>query len=279
MSAKPYYSRNLKSYKVGIVGVGVAGGAIKDYFEKRTSLRLFLYDKFKSLGSPVEVNKADIVFICVPTPTKKDKGFDSSIVEEAVSRLDSGKVVVIKSTVLPGTTERLQEEYPQQTFLANPEFLTELTADQDMNYPDRQLIGYTKKRESYGVAGVLMNLLPMAPFERIAPATEIELAKYFGNAWFSHKVTFSNIIYDYCQKLGIDYETVKECAGADKRIGRTHLDIFHRGYRGYGGKCLPKDFRALINLGRELGVDISQFQTVEDYNNTLRRSQDLVEEE
>jgi len=237
--------KSLKDLKIGIVGVGMVGGALKKYFEKKNR-KLFLYDKYKNIGSFDEVNQADVVFICVPTPFDKEKGFDLSYVEEACDSIKGEKIVVIKSTVVPGTTEKLQKKYPQHRFLFNPEFLTELTAEQDMNYPDRQIIGYTQK--SYGIAGDILQILPLAPYQKIMPATEAELVKYFGNTWFSIKVVFANQMYDLCQKLGVDYDRVKEAAAADKRIGSSHLEVLHKGYRGYGGKCLPKDIRALIQF-------------------------------
>jgi len=264
--------------KVGIVGVGMVGGALQHYFEKKDGIELFLYDKGKNLGSPEEVNKAEIVFICVPTPYLKDgKGFDLSYVEEAVSKLEGEKVVVIKSTVLPGTTEALQKKYSQHKFLMNPEFLTEETADQDMCYPDRQILGYTEK--SHSIAGDVMQLLPLAPFERILPATEAELVKYFGNTWFSIKVSFANQMYDLCQKLGVDYDRMVEAAAADKRIGRTHLNVWHKGYRGYGGKCLPKDIRALIQLADSKGIDLKLHKMAELINEELMRQQGIDDPE
>ena len=151
-------NKELKDITIGIVGVGMVGGALRRYFEK-VGRKVFVYDKYKNLGSPEEVNQADVIFICVPTPFDKEKGFDLSFVEETVGILEGEKIVVIKSTVVPGTTEKLQEKYPQHKFLFNPEFLTELTADQDMQYPDRQIIGYTK--ESYKIAGDILLLLPL----------------------------------------------------------------------------------------------------------------------
>jgi len=264
--------------KVGIVGVGMVGGAVQRYFEKKGGVELFLYDKGRGIGSPEEVNKAEIVFICVPTPYLKDgKGFDLSYVEEAMDMLKGEKVVVIKSTVMPGTTEMLQQKYPHHKILMNPEFLTEETADQDMMYPDRQIVGYTKK--SHTVAGDVMQLLPLAPFERILPATEAELVKYFGNTWFSVKVSFANQMYDLAQALGVDYDRMVEAAAADKRIGRTHLNIFHKGYRGYGGKCLPKDIRALIQLADSKGVDLKLHKAAEEINNELMRKQGIEDPE
>ncbi len=223
--------------KVGIIGVGMVGGAIRRYLENNKKIQPFLYDPGKNLGSLDEVNQADIIFVSVPTPYKKqERGFDLSFVEEAFNNIKGEKVVVIKSTVVPGTTEMFQQKYPQHKVLFNPEFLTELTADQDMSYPDRQIVGYTEK--SYNVAGDLMQLLPLAPFEKIMPATEAELVKYFGNTWFSTKVIFANQVFDLCDKLGVDYTRIMEAAAADKRIGRSHLEVWHKGYRGYGGKCL-----------------------------------------
>jgi UDPglucose 6-dehydrogenase len=264
--------------KVGIVGVGMVGGALQRYFERKDGLDLFLYDKGKNLGSSEEVSKAEIVFVCVPTPYLKDgKGFDLSYVEDAMNMLKGEKVVVIKSTVMPGTTEMLQKKYPQHKLLMNPEFLTEETADQDMLYPDRQIVGYTEK--SHTIAGDVMQLLPLAPFERILPATEAELVKYFGNTWFSVKVSFANQMYDLCQKLGVDYDRMVEAAAADKRIGRTHLNVFHKGYRGYGGKCLVKDIRALIQLADSQGIDLKIHKITEEINNELMKQQGIDDPE
>ncbi len=257
--------------KIGVVGVGMVGGAMRRYFES-VGVKPRLYDKHQKIGSPAEINKADIIFVCVPTPYEGRKGFDLSAVEEVFKLIKGEKVLVIKSTVLPGTTERLQKKYPQHKILFNPEFLTELTADQDMRFPDRQIMGYT--RQSYRVAKDVLQLLPLAPFERIIPATEAEMVKYFGNNWFSVKVVFANQMYDLCRALNIDYDAVKDCAAADKRIGRSHLEIFHKGYRGYGGKCLPKDIRAIIQKSKQLGVDLELLRVVEKLNNQLRQREE-----
>jgi len=264
----------IKQY--GIIGVGMVGGALKRYFEKK-GIKPFLYDKGKNLGSIEEVNQADIIFICVPTPFDKERGFDLSSIQDACGNISGKKIVVVKSTVVPGTTEELQKKYPQHKFLFSPEFLTELTAEQDMDYPDRQIIGYTK--QSYNIAGDILQILPLAPFEKILPASEAEMVKYFGNNWFAIKVIFANQIYDLCQKIGVDYEAVKEASAADKRIGRSHLDAMHKGYRGYGGKCIPKDIRALIQFADQNGVDLKLHKTVEEINNKLMKQQGINDPE
>jgi len=267
-----------KEIKIGIMGVGMVGGSLLRYFVQQKRVQPVLYDPLKNLNNASELNGAEIIFVCVPTPYDEVKGgFDLSYIEQAFGILDGEKIVVIKSTVLPGTTESFQQKYPQHKVLFNPEFLTETTADYDMLYPTRQLVGYTEK--SKDAAETVLELLPSAPFKKILPAREAETVKYFGNTLYALKVAFANQIYDLCQKLGIDYETVKECAKAEPMVGKTHLDIFHKSYRGYGGKCLPKDTRALIQLGERAGIDLSILKTAEKYNNELIFKQGIKNQE
>ena len=263
--------KSLKSLRLGIVGVGMVGGALRNYFEKK-AIKPFLYDKGKNLGSVEEVNQADVIFICVPTPFNKEKGFDLSFIEEACQNIKGEKIIVIKSTVLPGTTEKLQKRYSQHKFLFNPEFLSEATADDDFENPDRQLIGYTKK--SRDIAEEILYLLPWAPFEKILPAAEVEMIKYFNNTFNAVKVIFVNQMYDLCQKIGINYDSVMHYAAKSKFIQtEDHLRIFHKGYRGYGGRCLPKDIRALIQFANEQGVNLKLHKVVEEINNELMKQQ------
>jgi len=258
---------------IGIAGSsGMVGGAIKGYFEKKSNYQLFLYDKGRDIGSPAILDKADFIYVCVPTQFENGK-CNTDIVEEVIDGLSDNKVVIIKSTVVPGTTEKLQEKYPNHKILFVPEFLTEETTDQDMSYPDRQIIGYTK--ESYDVAGDIKLQLPLAPCTKMMPATEAEMVKYAGNCWFAMKVAFANQMYDLCEKIGIDYELVLEGMAADKRIGRTHLKVVHKGFRGYGGKCLPKDVKALIVFAKSAGMPLSVLEEVDGYNDILLESQGL----
>ena len=269
--------KKIKDLRIAVAGVGMVGSAIKGYFEKK-GIKPLLSDPGKNLGSLEELNQADVVFVCVPTPYLKDgKGFDLSYNEDVCDKLTGSKIVVLKSTVVPGTTEMFQEKYPQHKFLFNPEFLTEVTADQDMAYPDRQILGVTK--ESYNVAKDVMLLLPLAPYEAIMPATEAEFVKYYGNNWFAVKVTFANQMYNLTEKLDLDYNRIMEAAAADKRIGPSHLTVVHKGYRGYGGKCLIKDIRAMIQFADKQGVDMKLFKTTEELNNKLMEEQGIEDPE
>jgi UDPglucose 6-dehydrogenase len=229
-----------------------------------------LYDKFKKVGSLEEVNRADIIFIAVPTPFIEAKGYDDSAVKESVKNVRDGKTIVLKSTIMPRTSEKLQKLYPKKTILFNPEFLRAKTAKQDFLKPDRQIVGYAAPKGRTAAKKVL-SILPPAPYRKIMTSTEAEMIKYFGNTFLSTRVIFANQIYDICQTAGIDYETVKDAPGHDPRVGFSHFDIFDEGYRGYGGLCLPKDTRALIQFGKSIHAKVDLLKTVEKINNKLRK--------
>ena len=265
------------SKKIGIFGVGMVGGALKRYFESLEKYQIYLYDK-KGLGSLEELNKADFVYVCLPTPYVPGKGCDTSLIEEGVGQLSGEKVVIVKSTVVPGTTDKLQSKFPQHKFLFNPEFLTEVTADADMLHPDRQIVGYTK--QSYNIAKDIVQQLPLAPYERIVPAKVAELIKYGNNTWFAVKVAMNNELYDLAKKIGFsedEWEETISAMAADKRVGRTHLTVMHKGKRGYYGKCLPKDIKALLDFSKQNGVDMPVRSATNKYNDGLLNSQDLKE--
>lgn len=252
----------------------MVGGALDRFFQTQ-NISASLFDPPKGLDDVTLLRDADVIFVAVPTPYYLDgSGFDDSFLRAAIDAIPvEGKTIVLKSTITPGTTDRFQQMYPQHRILFNPEFLTETTADQDMQFPNRQMVGYTP--ESRRDAELVMGLLPKAPFEKIVPATVAETVKYFGNAFYALKVAYANQMYDLCQKMGIDYDLVKDCAKAEPMVGTTHLEIFHKGYRGYGGKCLPKDTRSIIQLAKSHGIDLSVLHAAEEYNNELGRTQGI----
>jgi len=251
---------------IGIMGLGVVGDAVRSYFEG-VGVSLRLYDPKLGLGSVDEVNEAEVVFVCVPTPYLPDRGFDHSAVDDAVSALQGSKIVVIKSTVLPGTTEAYQARYSQHVFLFNPEFLREASARHDFVQSDRQIVGYTA--QSRHVAERVLALLPSAPYVATMSAREAELTKYMTNSFLALKVTFANEMYDLATALDIDYDVVREGVAADARIGDSHMNVLDAGYRGYGGKCLPKDTKALLDLADRIGVPLRLLRTADRVNATL----------
>lgn len=245
--------------KIGVIGVGMVGGPLKRYFEEiqghRRGEDLFLYDIDPKKGYFDDVNLADVIFISVPSPRSPDGSANLSAVESAFQIIRGEKIVVIKSTVPPGTTEAFQKKHPQLKVLFNPEFLTEKKAWEDFIKPDRQIVGFTG--DSIDAAHLVLSLLPKAPF--MSPwggntyrpvkitATEAEIIKYGGNIHFARKINFAAMLAILAEKHGVDYENVRLGMSADFRIGDSHLDVNHGGYRGFGGFCFPKDLDAFIS--------------------------------
>jgi UDPglucose 6-dehydrogenase len=249
--------------RIGIIGDGVVGGALRAWFESQHA-PVHSYDPPKGLRDRRGIDAADVVFICVPTPYETGRGFDHSYLLEAMASIAGARLVVIKSTVLPGTTDELQRRYPRHRLMFNPEFLREATAVDDMAHPDRQIAGVTPQSE--GDAAAVLGLLPSAPFVRVCAAREAEMAKYVANSFLAIKVSFANEIFDLCERLGIDYGATRDIIAADPRIGASHLDVLADGYRGYGGKCLPKDSKALLDLAAHTGVEMDVLRAADAAN-------------
>jgi UDPglucose 6-dehydrogenase len=263
---------------IGLYGVGMVGTQVKSWFETQGH-EVLAYDKDKNLGSPEEANKADMIFVCVPSPYKEGNEYDLSIIDEVIAGIPDGKVVVIKSTVNPGTTDRYQEQYPNKTIVFNPEFLTEATAERDFFYPDMQVIGITDK--GHEIASKLVSILPTAPITRVVSAIDAEWVKKIRNSFYAVKVIFFNQIYDIMQKAGGDYETIRSIVVEDRMIGNSHSFVVHKGYRGFGNlkvsKCLPKDLFSLIDFANILGVDASLLQVARDKNREYLEMQGMQE--
>ena len=242
--------------KIGFIGQGWIGKNYADDFEKRN------YDVVRySLEEPYIANKekikeCDIVFIAVPTPTTP-QGFDSSILEKAIKNVGVGKIAVIKSTILPGTTEKLQKENPDFFVVHSPEFLAEASAAYDAANPNRNIIGIPKNDKEYQeVAKKVLGVLPFASYQLVCRSREAELIKYAGNAFLFFKVIFANLFFDISEKYNCRWEDIRDAVAADPRIGRSHLDPIHKTGRGAGGHCFIKDFAALREIyQKKLGLD------------------------
>ncbi len=241
--------------KIGFIGQGFIGKSYADDFERRGH-SVVRY----ALEAPYNLNKekiktCDVVFIAVPTPTTPE-GFDYSIVEQSLALIQKGGTAVIKSTVLPGTTAKLQKKFPQLFVMHSPEFLVLKQAAEDAARPLRNIVGIAKQTPTYKRrAKAVLGVLPRAPFEIICSAEEAELSKYGGNLLLYLKVLFGNIMYEAAQGVGADYEAVRKTMSADPRIGSSHLEVVHdsghRGAkkgRGAGGVCFIKDVEAFTQF-------------------------------
>lgn len=275
-------------YKVGIVGIGMVGLPLKRYFERKKGFirgkNLFLCDIDPQKDYFDNVNEASVVFVAVPTPRGDEGRANLSAIDSVLKNMSSGKIAVIKSTVPPGATQKLQDRFPGLKILFNPEFLTESSAWENTINPDRQLVGWTAN--SRDVAPMVLSLLPPAPLQSPSDkldltAVEAEIVKYASNMFLTRKVTFANAVYDIAEHHGADYENIRMGIASDKRIGSSHLDVHHQGYRGYGGYCFVKDTQALIAHCREAGLEhcADLFAADRKYNDALLAKQELTSED
>ena len=251
--------------RIGIIGYGMVGAAVGAWFKDAAK-----YSPHQFPSGMTAVNKAEIVFLCTPSPYSAKTGYDLSAITTAAKKLTGRKIIVLKSTVLPGTTEKLQRRFPRHRWLFNPEFLQDRTSRQDFFHPDRQIIGLAANTDaSRRAAKRVMRLLPSSPQALFMTSTEAELVKLFANSFFATKVVFANMIYDAATRLGADYEIIRDGIGHDPRIGTSVMRIWQDGFRGFSGKCLPKDMGALIWWGRHHGPRLPFLETVDHINRRL----------
>ena len=182
--------------------------------------------------------------------------FDDSAVRAVLPLVGNGKIAVIKSTLLPGTTERLQKAFPHCFVLHSPEFLAEATAAFDAAHPNRNLIGIPKMSARYRAkARRVLAVLPNAPYQKVMHARDAEFVKYAGNCFLFTKVVFMNLLYDLIVARGADWRSVRDAFINDPRIGASHTNPLHKTGRGAGGHCFIKDFEVFHRLYKGLGRD------------------------
>ena len=264
---------------IGIIGQGFVGNAIyqkfKNFFDVKT------YDlKVKLCNSTFEeVARQDIIFVCLPTPMDKDGSCHIGLVEQTLHNISVAKspnlfrTVVIKSTIPPGTTKKLNVKYPNLHIAFNPEFLTEANAVLDFENQNRVILGghreaTTKLRRIYS------KVFPTAHIIKTS-STHAEMVKYLTNAFLATKVSFANEMYQICEGLGVDYDKVIEYAMLDDRLGNTHWNVpGPDGDFGYGGHCFPKDVKALIKVAESLSVHPTVLISTNTKNNEVRVNKD-----
>jgi len=242
---------------------------LEDLLKKNAGERLHASTGYESVSS------ADIVLIAVGTPPKPDGSANLSYIEAASTSIGKALkdnpsycVVVDKSTVPPGTTEKIIKPAVLKAsgktekeigFAMNPEFLREGRAVEDFLHPDRIVIGSSESHAGDRVAEVYRNV--RAPVIRTG-VTAAEMIKYTSNAFLATKISFSNEIGNICKNLGIDVYEVMQGVGLDRRIG----PLFLNAGAGFGGSCFPKDVSALVSLAKETGENPVLLESVLNVN-------------
>tara|TARA_A100001515_G_scaffold23433_1_gene18067 strand:- start:48761 stop:49591 length:831 start_codon:yes stop_codon:yes gene_type:complete len=243
---------------VGVVGQGFVGQAVKEGFE--SFYKIETYDKFKhSTCESIQdlCEKTKTIFVCVPTPMRKDGSCDTSIVKEVVyeiNRFAKNHILVIKSTVPPGTTEVLNKECENLQVVFNPEFLTEANFLNDFKNQNRIIIGGPRPA-STKIKNLYTKVFPNVPVIKTGSSTA-EMVKYFTNCFLAVKVSFANEFRQFCEQVDVDYDKVVEYGLHDLRLGKTHFaspgpDLKY----GFGGSCFPKDINALIQFAKKLNIN------------------------
>ena len=269
---------------VGIIGNGFVGGAIAEGFKHYTDVKIHDKDKSKSVNSIKHTLQQDIVFICVPTPMSLSEGgkCDLSIIEDIFSqaaKLKTESLLVIKSTVEIGTTNKLQKKYPELNIVHSPEFLTARTAKLDFITPSRNIVGHSSKFTAIdGRPSFLVDLYK----ERFAGCTcllmtcdESETVKYAANCFFAVKISYFNQVKLLCDKLELNWDNIIKGVLTDGRIGVSHYQVpGHDGKAGFGGTCFPKDINSLINIMQDNDIDPMVLKSAWNLNLKVRPEKD-----
>ena len=277
--------------KIGVVGNGFVGGAVKFGFSPQVGCdaEVRVYDKnpIKSTHTLEDtVNKSDFIFLSVPTPANEDGSINLDILTDALSDIDKisekDNYILIRSTVVPGTTWALQEKFPKLNLLFNPEFLTERSANFDFINQGRFIIGSGDTYKS-ALGSELFSKLIKDRFGDCVAILETtyetaEMIKYMNNCFFATKVSFLNEMYQIAEKCNVNWEQAVDGFVADGRIGHSHLNVpGPDGKFGFGGSCFPKDVQALRNFAEDIGVNPSVLAAVWRKNLEVRPEQDWKE--
>ena len=272
-----------ENFKIGIIGNGFVGSAVYFGFSPQTNcdadVKIYDRDPIKSTHSlETTVNDSEYIFLSVPTPSNPDGSMNIDILESALSDIDRVKtnnpVILIRSTIIPGTTAKLQEKYSNLRLVFNPEFLTERSAKFDFINQSRFILGGE---------GINTNAVAELYRWRFGDTVCIietnfetaEMIKYMNNCFFATKVSFMNEMRMVADRCGVDWNTAAEGFVRDGRIGHSHIAVpGPDGKFGFGGSCFPKDIRAMIDFGDTLGLDMDTLKGVWSTNLEVRPDKD-----
>jgi len=275
---------------IGIIGNGFVGSAIAHGFSScstppSSSRRLRVYDANPQLSSDSfedVTTKSDIIFVCVPTPMNlQDSGaIDLTILNSVMDDLNEAcldhAVVVIKSTVIPGTTDGYIEKYPNMNIIFNPEFLSERTAKEDFNNPTRIILGGEDEAIEL-VRTLYKERFPHVPLI-ITDARTSEFIKYACNCFYAIKISIFNEFHQVAQKQNLDWDAVLRGLISSGWVNPMHTLVPGTdGEFGFGGKCFPKDINAFIDYFVSAGVDPTVMKAAWQKNLEVREKQNWLD--
>tara|TARA_B100001250_G_C19816742_1_gene798823 strand:+ start:2818 stop:3690 length:873 start_codon:yes stop_codon:yes gene_type:complete len=273
-----------KINKIGIIGKGFVGSAVAHGFSAAcgydAEIRIYDKDSKKSINTLDDtVNNSDFIFISVPTPADKNGKIDLSIINSVLKDIDAvnkneTNIVLVRSTVVPGTTQSLQDKFPSLRIVFNPEFLTERSAMFDFINQTRIILGGDKEHTA------MVSSLYRDRFGQTFPVVQTdfqtaESIKYMNNLFFATKVSFLNEMFMMVKKVGGDWDAAINGFILDGRVGHSHINVpGPDGKFGFGGSCFPKDIQALIAFGDELGLEMNVLKGAWKTNLEVRPDKD-----
>ena len=254
--------------KIGIIGLGVVGEAIKTGFQ-RLGHEIVSHD-IKLNTTIATIIESEIVFLCVPTPQGDDGSCDTTIITGVLAELSANNykgIVAIKSTVECGFTQKAINQFTNLTLCFVPEFLRERCAVND--FVDNHNLLAVGTHDNF-VFEKLVEAHGHYPKDTVKlKPTEAEILKYYNNVFAAYKIVFANIMAEVCGKLDCDYTAVKDAFVKFGRCKDTYLDV-NENLKGYGGMCLPKDVKAMTKLLEKLNIDFDTFKSIDSDNSKLK---------
>lgn len=269
--------------KIGIIGRGFVGSAVEFGFSAQTGCNAVVrvYDKNPKLSQnslEETINKSEFIFLSVPTPSNPDGSINLDTLNEALSSINQisnvDNIILIRSTIVPGTTQKFKKKFPKLNLVFNPEFLTERSAKFDFINQSRFILGGSQK-DTAKVASLFK-----WRFGDSIPVIETnfetaELIKYMNNCFFATKVSFLNEMKLISNKIGADWPTAVEGFVRDGRIGHSHLSVpGPDGKLGFGGSCFPKDLQAIIDFASSLNIQLNTLEGAWQTNLSVRPEKD-----
>lgn len=267
---------------IGIIGNGFVGSAVAHGFSLWNTLRIYDTDpKLSSDDFNTVAGKSDIIFVCVPTPMNLSDGgaIDLSILDSVMEDLNKNAfptaVVVIKSTVIPGTTAKYEEEYPDMKIVFNPEFLSERTAKLDFNNPSRIILGGAPAARR-PVEKLYRDRFPHVTIIN-TDSESAEFTKYACNCFYATKISIFNEFYQMAQKQNLDWNSIMGGMLSSGWINPMHTLVPGTdGNMGFGGKCFPKDINAFINYFNSADINPALMKAAWEKNIEVREEQNWL---
>lgn len=264
--------------KIGVIGNGFVGEAISFAFSTIAEMYIYDADPSKCLNDLESVHNCDFVFVCVPTPMYEDGSQDLSYVKNAFEKASDKPIYILKSTVLPGTTDSLNINYKNIKIIFSPEFLTEKNSKKDIINPSRIILG--GQNNLIEKAKKLFQLRFESEKIILTDSKTAELIKYMNNTFLATKVSIMNefkLLNDY---IGANWEDALNGFSSDLRIGSSHMNVpGHDGKLGYGGTCFPKDVNAILSFSKKHGIKLNTIEGGWQTNLKVRQEKDWEKKE